>query len=60
MASKRRQAEENVRISAEKYRNLFDYANDGIIIFDPESRRVLENNEIAARRLGHSWRSFSI
>ncbi len=58
MASKRKQAEENVRISGEKYRNLFDYANDGIIIFDPESRRVLESNEIAAKRLGYTRDEF--
>ncbi|MBN1361538.1 MAG: PAS domain S-box protein [Sedimentisphaerales bacterium] len=39
--------------SEEKYRTLFDHANDGIFIVDPETRCILDANENAARRLGY-------
>ena len=53
MITKRKSAEAALSISMEKYRNLFEHANDGIIIFDPETREILETNEILAYRLGY-------
>jgi len=50
----RKRAEEALRESEEKYRNLFEYANDSIFIVDPSTRRFLDVNENAARRLGYT------
>ncbi len=48
------EAEERLRQSEEKYRHLFEYANDSIFIVEPSTRRFLNVNENAARRLGYS------
>jgi len=40
--------------SEEKYRNLFEHANDSILIIDPSTRRFLDANENAAKRLGYT------
>ncbi|HIE27180.1 TPA: PAS domain S-box protein [Candidatus Poribacteria bacterium] len=45
---------EEMRESEEKYRNLFEYANDSIFILDPSTRRFLDVNENAAERLGYT------
>ncbi len=42
------------RESEEKYRNLFEYANDSIFIIEPATGRFLEVNENAAQRLGYT------
>jgi PAS domain S-box-containing protein len=49
----RRRAEEALRQSEEKYRSLFENANDSIFIIDPSTRRLLDVNENAAKRLGY-------
>jgi two-component system, NtrC family, sensor kinase len=54
LAIQRKRSEEALRQSEQKYRNLFDYANDGIIIFDPDEHHILDANENAAKRLGYA------
>jgi PAS domain S-box-containing protein len=47
-----RQAEGVLRDSEEKFHNLFEHANDGILLVDPATRGFLDANEIASARLG--------
>jgi PAS domain S-box-containing protein len=49
-----RRADVALHESEEKFRNLFEYANDGIFIIDPASRRFLDANAIALERLGYT------
>jgi len=42
--------------SQKKYRNLFELANDLILIIDPNTQQVLDVNFNAARRLGYTRR----
>lgn len=51
--SDRKQAEEALRESEEKYRALYEYSMDGIILNTPDGR-VLAANPAACRMLGHS------
>jgi diguanylate cyclase (GGDEF)-like protein/PAS domain S-box-containing protein len=39
---------------SEEYRNLFKHANDAIVIFDPENKRVLNVNDRACEMYGFS------
>lgn len=48
----RRQLEENLRDSEEKYRKLVETANDAIIIADAETGTILDVNEKAGELLG--------
>jgi PAS domain S-box-containing protein len=50
----RKLAEAALSKSEEKYRNLFEHANDSIFIIDPSSRQLLDVNENAAKRLGYT------
>ncbi len=45
---------EALRRSEEKYRNIFEQANDAIFIFDASTFRCLDFNEYAAQQLGYS------
>ncbi|MGK7346467.1 MAG: PAS domain S-box protein [Candidatus Nitrospinota bacterium M3_3B_026] len=47
-----------IKASEEKYRNLFEYANEGIMMVDPETFRIIEANEVAASRLGYTREEF--
>ena len=51
--TERKQAEELLRASEQRYRSLFGSANDGIILHDLEGR-ILETNSIVSERLGYS------
>jgi PAS domain S-box-containing protein len=44
--------------SEEKYRNLFEFANDGIFIVDPDTRQFLDANRVAAESLGYTRDEF--
>ncbi|MGQ4647782.1 PAS domain S-box protein [Lyngbya aestuarii] len=49
-----RQAEKALQESEEKYRSLFELANDSILIIDAETQGFLNVNWNAARRLGYT------
>jgi len=52
--SKSKQAEVALKRSEQKLRNLFDYANDSIVIVDPFTGQFIDCNLNAHRRLGYS------
>ena len=52
--TRQKQAAEARQKSEEKYRNFFNYANDSFFIIDPASRRFLDINDNAAKRLGYT------
>ena len=54
MIQKRKNAEKALAVSGRKYRSLFENAHDGIIIFDPDDRLILDANEITSSRLGYT------
>jgi PAS domain S-box-containing protein len=54
--TERKQAEVALRESEEKYRNLFELANDSIFIIDVSTGSILNANRNAARRLGYTRR----
>ena len=51
--TERKQAEEKQRTSEERYRTLFDYAPDGIVIADPEGPYI-DGNASMCKMLGYS------
>jgi len=56
--SDRKQAEETIRQSEEKYRQLFETVSDAIIVFDGKTRRFIDVNEKACRLYGYSREEF--
>ncbi|VAX25245.1 diguanylate cyclase/phosphodiesterase (GGDEF & EAL domains) with PAS/PAC sensor(s), partial [hydrothermal vent metagenome] len=56
--TERKRAGEAIKESEEKYRRLFELASDSIIIMDPVTRRIMDANTIAAKRLGYSMKEF--
>ncbi len=52
--SERKFAQEALQRSEEQYRNLFEFASDAVILFDPETGRVQDANEKAEQLLGYS------
>ena len=51
-------AEQKIRESEAKYRALYDYAADPIIIFDKKTHKILDCNETAVRVYGYSKDEF--
>lgn len=47
-------SEQALRESEQRYRNLFEYANDAILLIDMHSRRVIDANKKACRQLGYN------
>ena len=56
--SDRKRAEEAVRQSEEKYRQLFETVSDAILVFDGETRKFINVNESACRLYGYSRNEF--
>ncbi|MDD5543213.1 MAG: PAS domain S-box protein [Acidobacteriia bacterium] len=52
--TERRRAQETLARSEQKYRSLFECADDAILIFDPDTEVILEANEKACRMYGFS------
>jgi len=50
----RRQALEGMRVSEIRYRRLFEAAQDGILIIDPATNRIIGANPFMTRLLGYS------
>jgi len=50
--TERKRAEESLRRSAREYRDLFESANDAILILRPESQMILEANRKACETYG--------
>lgn len=57
--TERKQAEESLLSSEQKYRNLFESANDAMFIFDPSSELILEANSKACEIYGYSREEFA-
>lgn len=51
---KRRQAEEALRESEERFRTFYNYAPDSVLLFHPISQRVEDFNQTAIEMLGYS------
>jgi PAS domain S-box-containing protein len=56
--SDRKHAEEALRQSEEKYRQLFETVADAILVFDSETRRFIDVNEKACCLYGYSREEF--
>lgn len=56
--TEREQAEEDLRISKERYQVLFNSVNDAVFVYslakDEQRSRLIEVNEVACQRLGYS------
>ncbi len=56
--TERKKAEEALQESEKKYRTLFEQAGDSIVIIDPETRALLEFNDMAHESLGYTREEF--
>jgi PAS domain S-box-containing protein len=56
--SDRKRAEDELRQSEEKYRQLFETVSDAIIVFDGKTRRFIDVNEKACHLYGYSREEF--
>lgn len=56
--SKRREAEEALQESNNRYRAFFEHGPDGIVILDPETGRIVEFNDGACHQLGYTREEF--
>lgn len=56
--TERKKAEEALSESEKKYRTLFEQAGDSIVIIDPETRALLEFNDMAHESLGYTREEF--
>ena len=57
-ATKRRKAEEALKVSETRYRRLFETAQDGIILLDADTGQILDVNPFLLKMLGYSHKDF--
>ena len=57
--SERKQAEQELRESENRYRTLFEQGPDGVVILNPETGQIIEFNGRACQQLGFSRDEFS-
>ena len=55
----RKQDEEALRESEERYRTFFEQGPDGVVVLEPETARIIEFNDRACRQLGYSREEFA-
>lgn len=46
-------AEEKIRVSEMRYRRLFEAAHDGVLLMDPDTRKITDANPFMTRLLGY-------
>jgi PAS domain S-box-containing protein len=51
--AERRQAQTAIEVSEVRYRRLFEAARDGILILDPETRKITDANPFMSELLGY-------
>ncbi len=56
--TERKRAEEEIKISEEKYHTLFEQAADSIVLIDGETGKLVEFNERAYENLGYTREEF--
>jgi PAS domain S-box-containing protein len=54
----RKQAQEKMRMSENHYRRLFEAAQDGILIIDPSTRKIIDANPFMTQLLGYPREQF--
>jgi PAS domain S-box-containing protein len=52
--SSRTTAQEQMRVSENRYRRLFEAAHDGVLLLDPSTNRIIDANPFMTRLLGYS------
>lgn len=52
--TERKKAKEQMRVSENRYRRLFEAAHDGVLIIDPGTNRIIDANPFMTRLLGYS------
>ena len=53
-----KRAEAKVRVSEVRYRRLFEAAHDGVLILDPDTRKITDANPFMTSLLGYSHAQF--
>jgi len=53
-----KRAEEKVRVSEIRYRRLFETAHDGVLLVDPDTRKITDANPFMTSLLGYSHEQF--
>jgi formate hydrogenlyase transcriptional activator len=57
-ATKRKKAEEALKVSETRYRRLFEAAQDGILLLDADTGQILDVNPFLLKMLGYSHKDF--
>jgi PAS domain S-box-containing protein len=51
-----KRADARVRVSETRYRRLFETAHDGILLVDPDTRKIVDANPLMTKLIGYSRR----
>jgi len=57
-ATKRKKAEEALKVSEIRYRRLFETAQDGILLLDANTGQIIDVNQFLIKMLGYSHKDF--